>query len=112
MVKILHSQSTLTDRYQTTIPEPIREALHLGKRDKIEYALEANGKVIISRAEQDDPVLGEFLSFLASDIKKHPEHVKSISAALFSRAQSLVSDIEVDLDAPLLEKDELHCRLK
>ena len=110
MVKILHSQSTLTDRYQTTIPEPIRYALHLGKRDKIEYVIEDNGKVIISRLEEDDPVLGEFLSFLAHDIKKHPEHVKSISSALFSRAKSLVSDIEIDLDAPLSEKDEQHCR--
>lgn len=106
MVKVLHSQSTLTDRYQTTIPEPVREVLHLGKRDKIDYVVEGNGKVTISRAEEDDPVLGDFLSFIASDIKKHPEHVESINSALYSRAQSLVSDIKVDLDAPLSEKDE------
>lgn len=106
MGKVLHAQSTLTDRYQTTIPEPIREALHLGKRDKIEYVINNNGKVIISRADEDDPVLGEFLTFLANDIKKHPGHVKSISSALFSRAKSLISGIEIDLDAPLSEKDE------
>lgn len=106
MAKVLHSQSTLTDRYQTTIPEPVREVLHLCKRDKIEYTVEGNGKVTISRAEEDDPLIGDFLSFIANDIKKHPEHIKSINAALFSRAQSLVSDIKVDLDAPLLEKDE------
>ena len=107
MVKILHSQSTLTARYQTTIPELIRAALHLGKRDKIEYVIESNGKVIISRVEEDDdPVLGDFLSFMANDIKKHPNHVKTISSALFSRAQSLVSNIKIDLDAPLSEKDE------
>jgi antitoxin PrlF len=106
MVKSLHSQSTLTDRYQTTIPEPIRDALHLNKRDKIEYVLDSNGKVMISRVEDDDPVLGEFLSFLANDIKKHPEHIKSISSSLVSRAQSLVSDIQIDLDAPLSDKDE------
>lgn len=106
MGKILHSQSTLTDRYQTTIPEPVRHALHLGKRDKIGYVIDANGNVMLSRVDEDDPVLGEFLSFLANDIKKHPEHVKSINSALFSRAKSLVSDIKLDLDAPLSEKDE------
>ncbi|NBD32458.1 MAG: regulator, partial [Cyanobacteria bacterium] len=29
------SESTLTNRYQTTIPEPVRKALGLKKRDKI-----------------------------------------------------------------------------
>lgn len=106
MAKVRHSQSTLTDRYQTTIPEPIRNVLHLCKRDKIEYAIDDDGKVIISRFEEDDPVIGEFLSFLTNDIKKHPEHIKSISSVLFSRANALVSDIEIDLDAPLSEKDE------
>lgn len=28
------SESTLTDRYQTTVPEPIRKALGLNKHDK------------------------------------------------------------------------------
>jgi len=31
MGKLLQAESTLTDRYQTTIPEPIRESLHLSK---------------------------------------------------------------------------------
>lgn len=106
MAKILHSQSTLTDRYQTTIPEPIREALHLSKRDKIEYVIDDSGKVIISRVGEDDPILGDFLSFIANDIKKHPSHIKSISSTLISRAKSLTSDIKIDLDAPLSEKDE------
>lgn len=34
------SESTLTDRYQTTIPEPIRKALGLNKRDKIRYTIQ------------------------------------------------------------------------
>ncbi|HEX4045180.1 MAG TPA: type II toxin-antitoxin system PrlF family antitoxin [Gammaproteobacteria bacterium] len=106
MRKILHTKSTLTDRYQTTIPESIREALHLRKRDKITYDIEESGKVIISRANEEDPVLTQFLFFLVNDIKKNPSHVQSINASLLKRAQSLVSDIEVDLDAPLSEKDE------
>ena len=106
MAKVLHSLSTLTDRYQTTIPESIRNALHLGKRDKIEYSMDTSGKITISRAEEDDPVIGEFLSFITNDIKRHPEHIKSINSELFRRASSLVSDIEIDLNAPLSEKDE------
>lgn len=106
MGKILRSQSTLTDRYQTTIPEPIRDALHLDKRDKIEYVIDSNGKVMLTRADQEDPLLGDFLSFLASDIKKHPQHIKFINPTLYSRAKSLVSNLEIDLDAPLSEKDE------
>lgn len=106
MGKILQAESTLTDRYQTTIPEPIRESLHLNKRDKITYTIEENGKVLISRADEDDPVLGQFLSFLTNDIKNNPSNVHSISPALMKRAQSLTSGVEIDLDAPLDDKDE------
>lgn len=35
MSKILQAASTLTDRYQTTIPEPIRELLHLKKETRL-----------------------------------------------------------------------------
>ncbi len=106
MTKILQAASTLTDRYQTTIPEPVRELLHLNKRDKITYTLEDNGKVLISRTNEDDPLLGDFLHFLSSDIKNNPSHIQSFSPALIKRARSLTSGIEVDLDAPLNEKDE------
>lgn len=106
MSKILQAASTLTDRYQTTIPEPVRELLHLNKRDKITYTIEDNGKVLISRANEDDPVLGDFLSFLAKDIEKNPSHIRSIDPALLDRARHLISAVEIDLDAPLDDKDE------
>jgi antitoxin PrlF len=106
MSKILQAASTLTDRYQTTIPEPVRVLLHLSKRDKITYTIEENGKVLISRAGEDDPVLGDFLAFLANDLKNNPSHIRSLSPVLIDRAQNLVSGIEVDLDAPLNDKDE------
>ena len=32
MTATLTVESTLTDRYQTTVPESVRRALHLGKR--------------------------------------------------------------------------------
>lgn len=106
MSKILQATSTLTDRYQTTIPEPIRDLLHLNKRDKITYTIEDNGKVLISRSTEDDPILGDFLNFLANDIKNNPSNIKSFSPTLVERAHDLTTDIEVDLDAPLSDEDE------
>jgi antitoxin PrlF len=101
-------QSTLTDRYQTTIPDPVRKALGLNKRDKICYTIQPNGKVWISRADQteSDPVLGEFLNFLARDMEKNPQHLQAISSDLVSHVQSLVSGVDLDLDAPLMDEDE------
>ena len=75
MPAILEVESTLTDRYQTTVPETVRRALRLGKRDKIHYTVHPGGEVVLSRAEPhegEDPVLGQFLSFLARDIASHP----------------------------------------
>ncbi|GCL38448.1 MAG: type II toxin-antitoxin system PrlF family antitoxin [Sphaerospermopsis sp.] len=102
------SESTLTDRYQTTIPEPVRKALGLGKRDKIRYVIQPDGKVIISRVDQkeEDPTLGEFLNFIAQDIQKNPQHLQLIKPELVTRIQSLVADVEIDLDTPLSDEDE------
>lgn len=102
------SESTLTDRYQTTVPEPIRKVLGLNKRDKICYTIQANGQVVISGADktQSDPILGQFLNFLARDIEKNPQHLQAISSDLVSRVQSLVAEVDLDLDAPLSNEDE------
>lgn len=109
MAATLEVESTLTDRYQTTVPETVRRALKLGKRDKIHYTIRQNGEVVLTRAtaaEGDDPVLGQFLSFLAQDIASHPERLRAVDADLAQRIQSLVGGIEVDLDASLSEDDE------
>jgi antitoxin PrlF len=106
MGKILQAESTLTDRYQTTIPEPIREVLHLHKRDKISYVIADNGTVVITRADNEDPILGHFLIFLASDIKKNPSHIHAISSSLRDKAQSLTSGVDIDLDAQLSDEDD------
>lgn len=102
------SESTLTDRYQTTIPDPIRKVLGLGKRDKIQYTIQADGQVVISRVEniESDPILGQFLNFLARDMEKNPQHLQAISSDLVNRVQSLVADVDFDLDAPLSDEDE------
>lgn len=109
MPATLEVESTLTDRYQTTVPETVRRALHLGKRDKLHYAIRPNGEVVLTRAaaaEGNDPVLGQFLSFLAQDLADHPERLQAIDAELAQRIQSLVGHVEVDFDSALSADDE------
>ena len=105
MSHLLRVESTLTDRYQTTIPELIRESLNLSKRDKITYTLGEDGSVMLSRADESDPILGDFLSFIASDIQNNPKNIKSIPSALLERAQNLVAGMKIDLDSSLNPED-------
>ena len=109
MTTTLESESTLTDRYQTSVPETVRRALKLGKRDKIHYSIRPDGAVVTSRVtqtEEEDPVIREFLGFLAEDLAKQPERIKTISPEWVERIQSLVRGIDVDFDTPLSAADE------
>jgi antitoxin PrlF len=116
MAVTIEVESTLTDRYQTTVPETVRRALKLGKRDKIHYAIRPDGAVVLSRVnvhnarQEDDPVLGHFLDFLASDIASHPQRLQLIDTSLVQRIHALVGGVEgtveVDLDAALSADDE------
>ena len=59
MPSILEVESTLTDSYQTTLPQTVRRALRLGKRDKIHYTIRPDGEVVLKRvvaSEIHDPV--------------------------------------------------------
>jgi antitoxin PrlF len=109
MPATLQVESTLTDRYQTTVPETVRRALRLGKRDKIHYTIRPDGEVLLTRAaagEGNDPALAPFLGFLARDLAEHPERLQAVDAGLAQRIQALVDGVEVDLDAPLSADDE------
>ena len=113
MAVILEDESTLTDRYQTTVPETVRRALQLGKRDKIHYTIRPDGEVVMSRATPpngDDPVLTQFLGFLAHDMASHPQRLRAVDRHLVQRIRTLVDGIDVDrdldLEAPLSVDDE------
>jgi antitoxin PrlF len=106
---VLEAESTLTERYQTTVPETVRRALRLGKRDKIRFTIRPDGDVVLTRAvvpSSEDPVIGHFLHFLASDMTAHHERFAAIHTGLVQRIQSLVGDVDVDLDAALTADDE------
>jgi antitoxin PrlF len=98
-------EAALTDRYQTTVPQPVRRALGLHKRDRIRFAFRANGEVVLQRVSPDpgeeDPALAPCLALLEQDIASHPERLQPIGADLVQRLQDLVAAIEVDLDEVL-----------
>lgn len=109
MLEALTTESTLTDRYQTTVPETVRRALNLGKRDKILYTIRPNGEVVLSHAEsveKEDPVMESFLSFLASDIENHPDKLHAVDTKFMQHIQSLASGAEVVLDETLQDDCE------
>jgi antitoxin PrlF len=111
MTTVLEAESSLTDRYQTTVPESVRRALKLGKRDRVRYELLADHRVVISRVQPqaalgEDPVLGRFLDLLARDIASQPSRMRAVDSALVARLRNLVKGVDVDLDAPLAVDDE------
>jgi antitoxin PrlF len=106
---LVEVESSLTDRYQTTVPQPVRRALGLGKRDRIRYAFRANGEVVLQRVrpeqDEDDPALAPFLALLEQDLSRHPERLRPITADLVGRIEDLVGGMDVDLNAPLPDDD-------
>lgn len=109
MPTTLEVESTLTERYQTTVPETVRRALRLGKRDKIHYSIRPGGEVVLTKAPEvpdSDPALGAFLGFLAQDIANHPQRLQTVDAELLQRIQALTAGVAVDLDAALSADDE------
>lgn len=111
MNRILETESTLTDRYQTTIPETVRDMLRLGKRDKLHYKIMSDGTVLLSHAEslqEADPVLVGFLALLAGDLAARPEAVLAMGTGRRARVRALTCGAAVDLDAPLDPADALN----
>jgi len=109
-VPILELQSTLTDKFQTTVPAPVRKVLKLRKRDKIVFRVAPDGATVTvakaSATADDDPVIEGFLGFLERDLTAHPERLRQLPASLVKRARTLTRGVKVDLDARLPDDDE------
>jgi antitoxin PrlF len=54
--------SRLTSKAQTTIPQPIRSALHLKEGDELVYQIEGE-RVILSKAQRNKEVDDPFRTF-------------------------------------------------
>jgi antitoxin PrlF len=86
MSSVFKVESTLTVRYQATVPDAVRRALPLGKRDA---------------GEDDDPAMGAFLDFLAHDITAHPERLATMPPALAKRMKKLTARVKFNLTEAL-----------
>ncbi|MFD2189406.1 type II toxin-antitoxin system PrlF family antitoxin [Pistricoccus aurantiacus] len=109
MNTVIEDDSTLTDRYQTTVPASVRRALKLNRRDRIHYTIRPDGEVVLTRALDDssqDPVMASFLAFLERDLREHPENIRPVTAGTFAEAERLTAGVEVDLDEELPVDDD------
>ncbi len=92
--EILEIPATITARGQTTVPAAIRKMLALGKRDQVVFCGLADGTVVIAkkkaRADEDAPVVGKFLEFLARDMTKEPARLRPVPKSLVSRSKALI----------------------
>ncbi|WP_252178522.1 type II toxin-antitoxin system PrlF family antitoxin [Endozoicomonas sp. 4G] len=105
MKNVSVDRSTLTDRYQTTIPASVRKALELNKQEKLRYEIRSDGSVLLSKWQSDegDPVIAGFLDFLEQDMKNQPQTLKQVSPELARKLNDLVGEMDIDLDEPLGE---------
>ena len=108
MSEIVKAESTLTARYQTTIPDIVRKTLGLEKKDKICYVIQDDGTVVITRSPtiHQDPLVERFLQFLADDLQQNPHSIQTIAPSKIQQIHSLVGNLEVDLNAPLNDEEE------
>ncbi|WP_370631619.1 type II toxin-antitoxin system PrlF family antitoxin [Methylovirgula sp. HY1] len=65
--RLLMITSKLTSKAQTTIPQPVRAALHLKEGDEIAYSIEPGGRVVLSRAHPEVSADDPFATFTEWD---------------------------------------------
>lgn len=96
-------QSSLTERFQTTIPKGVREALGLRRGDTLAYEVRGDEVVVRRRPEQEavDPALSGLLDLLERDIAARPDRLRRVPDTLVRRGRELVEGVEIDLDAAL-----------
>jgi antitoxin PrlF len=96
--------SRVTAKAQTTLPSGVRKALAVGPGDSLRYRIEGHRAIIEKaspEAEEADPAVGAFLTFLAGDLTQHPERLRGIPRALLRRARALTRGISIEHDAAI-----------
>ena len=94
-------QSTLTARYQTTIPTEVRRRLGLQGGDQITYRFTEEGRVELIRESSEDPILGAMLDALERDVVAYPERLVAVDELMYDELKKW--DLDVDLDSDLDE---------
>jgi DNA-binding phage protein len=71
----------------------------------LQTALSARQVSLLVGESNSDPLLGQFLNFLARDIQT-TKHLQAVSTDLLNRIQPLVAQVDFDLDATLTDEGE------
>lgn len=95
-------ESSVTERYQTTVPNGVRKALGVQGRDRLAWEIRGD-EAIVRRApqvvdEEDDPALEPFLRLLAADIEAHPERLQGMPEHLYRSILELTEGVTPDPD--------------
>jgi antitoxin PrlF len=96
--------SKLTQRSQTTVPPGVRAALGIGPGERLGYVIQGDEVRLVNASaieETEDPVLGRFLEFMATDVVVHPERITPFPASLLARVRELTAGVQIDHDAPI-----------
>lgn len=101
------AKSTLTDRFQTTIPTFVRNELGLNKRDSIEFLKTDDGYIVLRKSQQKQdevefsPQLLAWLDFIAKDHNQRPDQIKPLTPEMRDKAFELTLGADIDLDSAL-----------
>ena len=99
MATLLRERSRITAKGQTTVPKAVRRALGVNCGGEIDYVIDERGVSLRAvEAEETDPVIDEFLAFLASDMTRNPGHITEFPAELAGRMTALTAGMEPDVD--------------
>jgi antitoxin PrlF len=105
MALLLREDSTITAKGQTTVPKAVRQALGVAPGDRVSFVVVDERRVYLEKvgdAEQEDPVVESFLSFLSRDMVAHPDtSVIVFPPALRDRITALTEGADVDPDAEI-----------
>ncbi len=96
-------KSKLTRRSQTTIPKAVKNALRVAAGDEIGYVIEGDSVRLVNASASDphdDPMVQQFLAFLAQDIAQG--NARSVSPRLVARIRELTADVPIDHDADIV----------
>ena len=80
------TQSTITDRFQTTIPLVVRRALKLKPRQRVSYEVRQDGTAVMRPVPQLDGLFGSIkLGRPVASAREEKEAARAAIAALASR---------------------------
>lgn len=80
--------STLTSKGQITVPKPIREHLHVAEGDQVDFAIAANGDVIMHRITGSISALAGLLHRPNRKAVSREEMDNAIASAVIDKAGS------------------------